>query len=223
MIISETPRIEMIHGDCMDLMHNTPDKHYSLAIVDPPYGIGKFTCESHTDGKTGERIKNIKPYNDDYIWNEKIPDKIYFNEIKRVSSNQIIWGANYYNCFTTGGGLVWYKGPMTKTISHCEIASLSFQKKVDYVYINWQSGFFRTVKEGEQCHPCQKPVALYRWLLKNYANDGDTILDTHGGSGSIVIACLEMKHDLVWIEKDADYYEAAVNRVKEYMKQGKLF
>jgi site-specific DNA-methyltransferase (adenine-specific) len=207
----------------MPAMREMPDKAFDLAIVDPPYGIGKFTCDAHTDGRTGRRIKNVKPYKDDYTWNDSIPQEIYFHEVRRITKEQIIWGANYYNCFVDGGALVWYKGPMTETISHCEIASLSQQKRVSFVRIDWQSGFYRTNKEGEQIHPCQKPVALYKWLLKNYAKPGDRILDTHLGSGSIAIACHDMGHDLTAYEIDAEYHTAAVKRFENHIKQGRLF
>ena len=224
MILWNEPRIELINGDCMDLMKATPDKFYELAIVDPPYGIGKFTCDAHTDGRTGRRIKNSKSYKDGCAWNKSTPKEIYFQEVCRIAKKQIIWGANYYNCFNSfGGALVWYKGPMTETISHCEIASLSFQKRVSYVRIDWQSGFYRDNKEGEQIHPCQKPVALYKWLLKNYAKEGDKILDTHAGSFSSGIACYEMGFEMTATELDADYYEAAVKRFGEHVKQIKLF
>jgi site-specific DNA-methyltransferase (adenine-specific) len=206
--------------DCMEGMRQMPDKYFELAIVDPPYGIGKFTCDAHTDGRTGRRIKNSKQYTDDYTWNAETPSKEYFNELRRVSRDRIIWGANYYNCFENGNGaLVWYKGPMTKTISHCEIASLSMQTKVSYVHIDWQSGFFREMKEGQQIHPCQKPADLYRWVLRNYAKPGDKILDTHMGSGSSIIACYDMGFQYMAFEIDKDYYDAATKRINEHKAQ----
>ena len=215
----QNDKITIYQADCMKMLPQIPDKYYQLCIVDPPYGIGKFTCNAHTDNN-GRRIKNNKVYGDDYTWNEQTPELEYFNELKRVSKNRIIWGANYYNCFeNNGGALVWYKGNMTKTISHCEIASLSFQTKVSYVYIDWQSGFYRVVKEGSQIHPCQKPIALYQWLLKNYAKPGDKILDTHLGSGSSAIAADIMGFDFVGMEIDKDYYEAALDRFNRHKQQ----
>ena len=212
--------IKLYNQDCMPALKAMPDKAYDLAICDPPYGIGKFTCDAHTS-KTGKRLKNRKKiFSDNYTWNENIPVQEYFEELKRVSKKRIIWGANYYNCFENErGALVWYKGDMTKTISHCEIASLSFQTRVAYVHIDWQSGFFRELKEGKQIHPCQKPVALYKWLLKNYAKPGDKILDTHLGSGSIAIACWDMGFDLTGYEIDKEYYDAAVARLEQHKKQ----
>ena len=202
--------------DCMEGMKEFPDNHFDLAIVDPPYGIGKFTYDAHTDPKKG-RVKNKKKYSDNYTWNENIPQQKYFDELKRISKKRIVWGANYYNCFENdNGALVWYKGNMTKTISHCEIASLSFQTKVSYVYIDWQSGFFRQMKEGEQIHPCQKPVALYRWLLENYAKPGDLILDTHVGSASSLIACEALGFEYVGFELDSEYFTAAQKRLADW-------
>ena len=216
-------KIKLYQADCMEMLPQAPDKYYDLCICDPPYGIGKFTCDKHTDPVRG-RVKNIKTFSDDYTWNESTPENEYFEQLRRVSKERIIWGANYYNCFENGNGaLVWYKGDMTKTISHCEIASLSFQTKVSYVHLNWQSGFYREIKEGKQIHPCQKPVALYKWLLKNYAKPGDKILDTHLGSGSSAIAAYEMGYNFTGYEIDADYFAAAKDRIDRHMRQGKLF
>ncbi len=216
------PTINIYNEDCLPAMKEMRDNEFELSIIDPPYGIGKFTCDAHTDNN-GKRIKNFKNYTDDYTWNDETPQNLYFNELRRVSEKQIIWGANYYNCFDTGGALVWYKGNMANTISHCEIASLSFQKRVSYVHIDWQSGFYRKKKEGEQIHPCQKPVALYKWLLYNYAKEGDKIFDSHLGSGSIAIACWDMGFDLTAYEIDKEYYDAAMKRLSEHKRQLKLF
>ena len=195
----------------MIAMSKMKDREYDLAIVDPPYGIGNFVPQNIS--KVG---KNFGTRVD---WNEKIPNKEYFNEIYRVSQRQIIWGANYYNCFINGGALIWDKGDGNPKFSRCEIASLSFQKKVDYVHINWQSGFYRAKIE---CiiHECQKPIALYQWLIKNYAKQGDRILDTHLGSGSSAIAADIMGFDFTGYEIDKDYYEAALDRFNRHKQQG---
>jgi site-specific DNA-methyltransferase (adenine-specific) len=208
--------------DCMDGMAQFPDKYFELAIVDPPYGIGVFTCNAWY--KDGKKTLNSKVYTDDYTWNNSIPQEKYFTELKRVSKNRIIWGANYYNCFENGNGaIVWYKGDATLTISRCEIASLSFQKKVEYVHIDWQSGFYRKLTEGEQVHPCQKPVKLYEWLLSHYAKQGDKILDTHVGSASSLIACHNMGFEYWGFELDEDYYKAANERLNAVKAQMKLW
>lgn len=191
----------------MELLKQTPDKYYELCICDPPYGIGDF---SQSECKM--RVN----------WNDEIPNQKYFIELKRVSKKQIIWGANYYPNII-GGAIIWYKGTMHPQMSDCEIASISGQKKVDYVYINWQSGFYRTQQEGAICHPCQKPVKLYRWLLENYAKPGDKILDTHLGSGSIAIACHYMGFDLTGSELDTDYFNMMIKRIKQETKQISMF
>lgn len=204
-------------ADCMDIMRNMPDKSVDLCIVDPPYGIGNF---SPTGGSVGTSCKG-KDW--DIQWNDSIPEKIYFSEIARISKNQIIWGANYYNCFSNiGGALVWHKGTINPVFSQCEIASLSFQKRVDYININWQAGFARQ-KEGDTIHPCQKPVALYKWLLKNYAKPNDKIFDSHVGSGSIRIACHDMGFDFEGCEIDPDYWQAQEDRYREHILQPTLF
>ena len=209
--------------DCMEGMKEFPDKYFELAIVDPPYGIGKFTCDAHTNS-TGIRVKNKKSYTDDCVWNNTTPNQEYFKELKSISKERIIWGANYYNCFENGkGALIWYKGDMTKTISHCEIASLSFQTKVSYIHIDWQSGFFRELKEGKQIHPCQKPVKLYSWLLTNYAKKGDKILDTHVGSASSLIACYELGFDYIGFELDKEYFSKATERLEQVKAQMSIF
>jgi len=221
--------LTITNEDNMDLMARYPDNHFDLAIVDPPYGIGVFTSEKNTSSK-GIRKKNKKIYTDDYKWNEEIPSEKYFKELQRVSKKRVIWGSNYYPIVDgTGGSLIWYKGRTTNKVSHAEIASLSFQTKVDYTHINWQSGFYRKVKEGQQIHPCQKPVQLYKWLLTNYAKEGDKILDTHLGSGSIAIAVdsvnkiEKMNLTLTACELDVDYFNSATKRIEEQTKWNSLF
>lgn len=190
--------------DCMDLMARTPDKFYDLAIVDPPYGIGDF---AQSDRAHKNKIK----------WNESIPDAAFFSELKRISKKQIIWGANYYNCFDSGA-LIWDKLNVHPSMSRCEIASVSGQKKVDYFQYEWH-GYKVKQEEPTAFHPCQKPVALYRWLLKNYAKQGDKILDTHLGSGSSRIAAHEMGFDFTGCELDKDYFEAQEERFRKYLSQ----
>jgi site-specific DNA-methyltransferase (adenine-specific) len=206
--------------DCMDKdkgMPSYPDKHFELAIVDPPYGIGNFVMAS------GTHKVNSRNYKKGLDWNENTPDQKYFDELERVSVRRIIWGANYYNCFNPGGALVWNKQTGHPNISVCEIASLSFQKKVDYVEIPWASGFLREVLEDQTIHPCQKPKKLYKWLLTKYAKPGDKILDTHVGSASSIIACIDLGFDVTGFELDADYYRAASKRISDFMAQTKLF
>lgn len=207
--------------DCLEFMKTCKDKQFDLVICDPPYGIGDFNIKTRLD-KNGKRIKTkALPC----TWNKNIPEKKYFDELIRISKNQIIWGANYYNCFTKGGALIWHKGQIQSLFSQCEIASLSFQQKVDYILIQWQSGFIRNFYEinYNPIHPCQKPIALYKWLLKNYAKPGQTIFDSHVGSGSIRIACHDMGFDFEGCELDHDYYAAQEKRFNDHIAQGELF
>ncbi len=193
--------IELLNMDCMEYMKGLEDNAFELAIVDPPYGIGNWIPQN-----LSPKQKEISRPVD---WNESPPEDNYFNEMKRVSKTQIVWGANYYNCFASlGGAIVWDKGDGNPVFSRCEIASISSQKRVDYVHINWQAGFYRK-QFGDQIHPCQKPVKLYEWLLKNYAKEGDRILDTHLGSGSSAIAAHYGGFDFVGMELDEDYYKDA--------------
>ena len=205
--------------DCMEYMKGCEDNAFGLAIVDPPYGIGDFSMESHS-GK-GDRWKSEKKGT--YGWNESVPNDDYFAELERVSENQIIWGANYYNCFPkNGGAIIWYKRMGHPDLSDCEIASCSIKKIVKYIHIDWQSGFARA-KSGGGFHPCQKPVKLYDWLLTNYAKEGDRILDTHLGSGSSAIAAHYFGCDFVGMEIDEDYYNAAVKRFEAETAQLDIF
>lgn len=197
--------------DCMEAMRQMPDKAFELAIVDPPYGIGNFIPSNIS--RTGRRASAK------VTWNDKTPSDEYFEQLERISKERIIWGANYYNCFSSrGGAVVWNKGDANPIFSQCEIASLSFQKRVDYININWQSGFHRENIE-HVIHPCQKPVALYEWLLKNYAKPGDKILDTHLGSGSSRIAAYNMGFEFVGYEIDEDYFKAQEERFQAHISQ----
>lgn len=213
----------LLHIDCMTYMSGLPDKAFDLAIVDPPYGIGNWIPSNVArNGKPIAKVKDQKKRFGEVEWNESAPDSEYFSEIERVSKKRIVWGANYYNCFSSGGALVWYKKIGNPNFSQCEIASLSFCKKVDYVHIDWQSGFAREMKEII-IHPCQKPIKLYEWLLTNYAKPGQRVLDTHLGSGSSAIACNNLGFEMVGCELDEDYYKAACARVSQATKQERLF
>ena len=197
----------------MELMAKTPDKYYELAIVDPPYGIGRDGSVETTSKHGGRKAHDFKG------WDNATPDQEYFNELFRVSKNQIIWGGNYFTQFLPAsmGWIFWDKGQRICN-SDGELAFSSFNSALRVVTINR----VELLLDGT-IHPTQKPVALYKWLLKNYAKPGDKILDTHGGSGSICIACHDMGFDLDWIELDEDYYWAAVDRYKRHAAQNELF
>jgi site-specific DNA-methyltransferase (adenine-specific) len=200
------PNIDLIHGDCMEYMATLPDKAFELAIVDPPYGIGANKEKPHN----GWRDYGIKE------WDNKIPPKEYFSELFRVSKNQIIWGGNYFTEFLqpTSHWLLWDKGQREFSLADGELAWCSFNKALRIFMI----ARAKIIQDG-RIHPTQKPVALYQWLLKNYAKQGDKILDTHLGSGSSAIAADIMGFDFVGLEIDKDYYEAALDRFNRHKQQ----
>ncbi len=225
--------IRMMHTDCMSYMATLPDNAFDLAIVDPPYGIG-FDGENPTmsaglrkDGTRRQMKSWSSPIEKGYVkksWDSTRPNEEYFNELKRVSRNQIIWGGNYFSDMLAphGGWIVWEKGvPDGMSLSQAELAYNTTMNSIQIVSILW-AGYKKQDNES-RIHPTQKPVALYKWLLTKYAKPGQTILDTHGGSGSIAIACHDLGFDLTWIELDKDYYEAALKRYTEHSKQGFLF
>jgi site-specific DNA-methyltransferase (adenine-specific) len=201
---------EVFNIDCMEGMKQYPDKYFDLAIVDPPYGIG---AENHAGpenhGWTKWESKN---------WDAKTPDSPYFLELKRVSKNQIIWGGNYFDLGPTKCYLIWDKGQRDFSLADAELAWTSFEKSVRVF------DFARALANQEnKIHPTQKPVALYKWLLKNYAKPGDKILDTHLGSQSSRIAAYDMGFAFTGFEIDKDYFEAGNKRFENFKKQLKLF
>jgi site-specific DNA-methyltransferase (adenine-specific) len=215
--MSLTDKIRITNEDNMALMARYPNKHFDLAIVDPPYGIGDTFIGFSSGAKKGA----LKRVHKQMEWDDTTPTQEYFCELRRVSQKQIVWGANYFNSFgSDGGALVWFKNRGGDTLSQCEIASVSGQKKVDYVAIQILTGF---VSNENRIHPTQKPVALYKWLLKNYATPDMRILDTHLGSGSIAIACHEFGCDLTACELDPDYYRDAMKRIQNHINQTNLF
>ncbi len=201
----------------MQLMARYKDNYFDLAIVDPPYGIKR-------DGQQEIFTKNRKhkrKYFKQKKWDNKTPSKNYFNELQRVSKNQIIWGANYFVKHLdkgTMGWIVWFKGQIGLTMSDCEIAYSSFQKATRVVNINRVD-----LLKQNSIHPTEKPIRLYQWLLDNYAKEGDKILDTHLGSGSIAIACHNLGYELTACELDKDYYDKAIKRIEQHKKQIRLF
>ena len=203
-------KIELINGDCMEGIKDYPDKYFELCIVDPPYGIGK-------DGQR-EYLKNPGHNRKHYEFKgwDIHPTEYYFIELFRTSKNQIIFGANYFvnQLFPSMGWVFWDKGQRNLGNSDGELVFTSFQKALRVKTINRKQ-----IDLDGSIHPTQKPVALYKWLLKNYAKEGDKILDTHLGSGSIAIACYDMKYDLTGYEIDKDYFEAMTKRFENHKKQ----
>ena len=207
----------------MEYMKSVPDKHFELAIVDVPYGIGEDGSKNHSRGKLAI-AKNYKPFHGN---DKTAPDLDYFNELQRVSKNQIIWGANHFISkvpLDSPCWIVWDKVNGDNDFADCELACSSFNTAVRKFEWRWNGMLQQNMKDKEnRIHPTQKPVALYKWLLKNYAKQGDKILDTHGGSMSIAIACHDMGFDLTLCEIDKDYYEAGVKRYNTHISQQKLF
>ena len=205
--------INLMNIDCMEAMKEAPDNHWDLAIVDPPYGIGELVHD-----KTGTLAEKTKKRLKTEKWNSSFPKPKYFQELMRVSKNQIIWGANYYPNMM-GGRIVWYKHVKAPNFSKCEIAYTSMHKKVEYIDLIWQN----VNRKEPIIHPCQKPSSLYTLLLNRYAKQGDKILDTHIGSGSIAVACHDMGFSLDGFEIDKEYFQAAKKRLKRHQRQLKLF
>ena len=209
-------KITITNEDNMALMARYPDGYFDLAIVDPPYGLGFKTVSIPSDKNTNSQQKF---YNDlkEKKWDNAIPNKKYFNELKRVSKNQIVWGGNYMaqHLGNTKCILIWDKMTYIPTMSQFEFAFCSFNKHPKMIKIN--------STDIDRMHPTQKPVALYKWILDKYVKQDDKILDTHLGSGSIAIACHDYDFELTACELDKEYYDNAIKRIKNHMAQQKLF
>jgi len=238
-------------GDSLEAMRGMEDNAYELAIVDVPYGIGEDGRKSkgRTTRKDGSVRNGIDQRNGsviqrktaDYIqkdWDSNAPTVEYFNELRRVSKNQIIWGANHFieniEEANSSGWIVWNKVNGDSDFSDCELAWTSFKKGVRMFDFMWNgmlqgSSGNGLISEGnkkkceKRIHPTQKPIKLYEWLLTNYAKEGDKILDTHGGSMSIALACHNLKYDLDLWELDADYHAAGVKRFEQHKQQIQIF
>jgi len=200
----------------MEVMKHIQDKEVDLAIVDPEYGIGA--------GKMNHGIKNnekLRVWKKGKNWDSKPPEAKYFQELFRVSKDQIIFGANYFQLPPGKGWIYWSKDKQDGLDQgDGELAWTSFLTVVRETRIVWDG--FRG-SDSVKIHPTQKPVSLYKWLLSRYAKPGDKILDTHGGSGSICIACHDLGYELTWMELDHDYYAATVERYKRHAAQAVLF
>ena len=215
--------INLYNEDCLEAMKRMDDKKYSLAIIDPPYGIGaskeyEIANWCSKDWKQA-KLKNYIKKN----WDNQTPSIEYFEQLFRVSKDQIIFGCNYFTdkLPNHGGRIYWDKGVSMPTLSKGELAFCSKINSINQISLLWAG--YRKCEVVNRIHPTQKPVDLYRWILSSYAKEGDTILDTHLGSGSIAIACHDMGFDLDGYELDVDYFEAASKRLKEHQRQLKLF
>jgi site-specific DNA-methyltransferase (adenine-specific) len=206
--------IRLFNQDCMTAMKEMPDKAFELAIVDPPYGI-------HDRLLNGAGFMKDSPQKRRYTekqWDKDVPPAAYFDSLRRVSYNQIIWGGNYFDLPPTRCVIAWTKPQMVNhpAFSQWEMAWTSFQSSAKVFSCHPSSQFENSI------HPTQKPVRLYEWLLKNYAKPGDKILDTHLGSGSSAIAADIMGFDFTGYEIDADYFQAAKERLERHQRQGVL-
>lgn len=217
----KTDLLDLRCCDNMDLMAQYPDKHFGLAVVDPPYGIG-------VDGGIGGGVLASKSSFEKKGWDKESPKVSYFKELKRVSKNQVIWGANHFiekiKEANSSSWLVWDKENGKNNFADCELAWTSHKSAVRKFVFKWQGMLQGDMKNKEnKIHPTQKPVKLYDWIFKNYANDGDKILDTHLGSGSIAIASHYAGLHLTACEIDEDYFKESVSRIERETAQQSLF
>ncbi|EPB8150146.1 DNA methyltransferase [Clostridium perfringens] len=218
--------------DCMEGMKLIPDKYFDLAIVDPPYftGPNKRKFYGRNINKLKIRRKNYEP-----IESWDIPSKEYFEELKRVSKNQIVWGINYFDYYLGPGLIIWDKVNGESTFSDCEVAYCSMHNKTKMFRYMWNGMMQgKSISEGHimqgdksrnevRIHPTQKPVNLYKWILLNYAKQGDKILDTHVGSASSLVACYEMGYEFLGFEKDKNMFHLANKRLIDVMNQINFF
>lgn len=212
---------KIINMDCIDFLKNCPDNYFDLCCCDPPYGI---SCDGGSYG-LGVKPKEIKKKG----WDNKIPDKVYFDEMFRVSKEQIIFGGNYFTEYLkpTKAWIVWDKIgslQLQNNFSQCELIWTSLKsvtKKITFI----QQGFINDDKAENKFrfHPTQKPLKLFEMILRDYSNENDLVLDCFSGSGTTAVACHNLKRRFICIERDTDYYNASVERLKIAQSQLKLF
>ena len=209
--------LQITNEDNMKLMSRYKDNHFDLAIVDPPYGIDAVNSLNTVTGGKRHTAKD---------WDKETPTKEYFDELFRVSKNQIVWGANYFMDkmpLPTKCWIVWDKNNGKSLFADGELAWTSFETPVRIAKIHWCGSAAKWETGQNKIHPTQKPIRIYEWLLMNYAKEGYRILDTHLGSGSIAIACHNLKFDLTACELDKEYYKTAMKRINEHKQQIRLF
>lgn len=224
--------------DCREGMKQFPDKYFELAIIDAPYGRKEHGGKNRSGYVKQKNGSKIYVSDGNYIkcdWDEKPADSDFFNELFRISKNQIIWGENYYSENFGSGRIVWDKCNDGSAQSDCEIAYNSMTNRVDIFRYMWRGMFQgKSITEGwiqqgdkslneKRIHPTQKPIALYEWQLTKYAKPGDKILDTHVGSASSLIACHNLRFDYVGFEIDKTYYDMANKRLEAHKAQIDMF
>jgi len=210
--------MKITNEDNMKLMARYEDNYFDLAIVDPPYGL-KRSEDKKRDGNKIHRFKTHKGWNNSTKWDKK-PTKKFFKELFRVSKNQIVWGANNFVMPTSEYFCIWNKKQTVDNFATAEYAWVSMGLKKPAKMFDY--GIHKH-NHTTKIHPTQKPVKLYEWLLMNYAKEGDKILDTHLGSGSIAIACHNLGYNLTACELDKDYYDASIKRINEHKQQIRMF
>ena len=211
-----TDKIEITNEDNMLLMARYPDNYFDLAIVDPPYGIGAEQGYGQSNNK--------KIHNRTKDWDNEVPTKEYFKELFRVSKNQVIWGGNYFDLPPTRCFIIWDKLQQGKNFSDCEMGWTSFNKIAKIYKLRYLAPYECAVNNTiKRIHPSQKRPELYEYVLINYAKEGDKILDTHLGSGSIALACHDRGFELTACELDKDYFAAAIKRIQNHTAQQTIF
>ena len=215
-VLPAVPSSEVYLEDCVKALKRFNDNHFDLALVDPPYGLGMGTVSIPSEKNTNSQQKFYKDLKSKR-WDDNTPNKEYFDELKRVSKNQIVWGGNYMaeHLGNTKCIIIWDKMTYIPTMSQFEFAFCSFNKHPKMVKVN--------STDIDRMHPTQKPIKLYDWLLHNYAKEGDLILDTHLGSGSSRIAAYKGGFNFVGFEIDAEYYEKQEKRFKDFVSQLRMF
>lgn len=211
---------KIYNEDCLVGMKRIPDKSIDLVLTDPPYGIG-------IDGRIGGGVLAKKS---DFIkkgWDDKHPTKRHFDEIFRVSKNQIIFGANHFISvmpYNSSSWIVWDKLNGENDFADCELAWTSFKKAVRKFEYRWQGMLQGDMKNKEtKIHPTQKPLPLFEWIINNYSEEGQTILDPFSGSGTTAVACHRLKRKFICFEKDGGYFRDSIKRLETEMKQTSIF
>ena len=215
-MLPAVPSSVVYNEDCVEALKRFPENYFDLAIVDPPYSetFNTDACADNKGKKGSYKLDTL---------NNHLPTEEYWDELFRVSKNQIVWGANWYGKYFGVGGLVWFKDN-TGNYSPCEYAYQSINNHIHHYQYRWNGMLQQNMKQKEErIHPTQKPVALYDWILQKFAKQGDLILDTHLGSGSSRIAAHKGGFNFIGYEISKDYYEAQEKRFKDFVSQLRMF